>query len=78
MGNQIIERYHATFRERGKVIRGFKSEKTANRYVKNWKTYYNFIKPHMAFDGLRPSQVTGIGIDTERNRGLSLIKLSSS
>ena len=27
MGNQIIERYHSTFRERDKVIRGFKIRK---------------------------------------------------
>ena len=46
MGNQIIERYHATFRERDKVIRGLKTEKSANQYMKNWKTYYNFVKPH--------------------------------
>ena len=78
MGNQIIERYHATFRERDKVIRGFKSEKTANRYVDNWKTYYNFIKPHMTFNGLTPSEVAGINIGAERNRWLSLIKLSAT
>lgn len=74
--NQMIERYHATFRERDKVIRGFKSEKTANNYVENWKTYYNFVKPHMALDGLTPSEVAGIGIGAERNRWLSLIRLS--
>lgn len=42
----------------------------------NWRTYYNFVKPHMTFDGLTPSQVAGISIGTERNRWLSLIKLS--
>ena len=78
MGNQIIERYHATFRERDKVIRGLKSEKTAERYVENWKTYYNFIKPHMSFNGLTPSEVAGINIGVERNRWLSLIKLSAT
>jgi transposase-like protein len=76
MDNQIIERYHGTFRERDKVIRGFKSEKTANQDIDNWRTYYNFIKPHMTFDGLTPSEVAGISIGTERNKWLSLIKLS--
>ena len=56
----MIERYHATFRERDKVIRGFKSEKTADKYIENWKTYYNFVKPHMALNGLTPSDVAGI------------------
>ena len=77
MDNQIIERYHGTFRERDKVIRGQKNEKGAERYIENWKTYYNYIKPHMTFNGLTPSQVAGISIGNERNRWLSLIKLSN-
>ncbi|MCL4389204.1 DDE-type integrase/transposase/recombinase [Candidatus Marsarchaeota archaeon] len=77
MDNQLIERYHATFRERDKVIRGQKNEKGAERYIENWKTYYNYIKPHMTFNGLTPSQVAGISIGNERNRWLSLIKLSA-
>ena len=78
MGNQIIERYHATFRERDKVIRGLKTEKSANQYMKNWKTYYNFVKPHMTFKGLTPSEVAGISIGTERNKWMGLLKLSQS
>jgi transposase-like protein len=77
MDNQLIERYHATFRERDKVIRGLKTEKSAEQYIENWRTYYNFIKPHMTFNGLTPSQVAGISIGNERNRWLSLIKLSA-
>ncbi|MGI0134054.1 MAG: IS6 family transposase, partial [Candidatus Micrarchaeaceae archaeon] len=75
--NQIIERYHGTFRERDKVIRGLKSDATAETYMQNWKTYYNFVKPHMTFNGLTPSEVAGISIGNERNKLLSLIKLSS-
>ena len=76
--NQLIERYHGTFRERDKVIRGLKSEKTANQYMDNWRTYYNFVKPHMTFNGLTPSEVAGISIGTERNKWLSLLKLNQS
>ena len=75
--NQLIERYHATFRERDKVIRGLKSEKTAEQYINNWRTYYNFIKPHMTFNGLTPSEVAGISIGQDRNRWMRLIKISS-
>ncbi len=76
--NQMIERYHATFRERDKVIRGFKSEKTADKYIENWRTYYNYVKPHMALNGLTPSEMAGINIGIDRNRWLSLLKLSKN
>ena len=46
--------------------------------MENWKTYYNFIKPHMTFNGLTPAQVAGINITNERNRWLSLIKVSEA
>jgi transposase-like protein len=74
--NQIIERYHGTFRERDKVIRGLKSDASAEVYMENWKTYYNFVKPHMTFNGLTPSQMAGIDIGNNRNRLLTLIKAS--
>lgn len=77
MDNQIIERYHGTFRGRDKVIRGFKSENTATRYIDNWQSYYNFIRPHTTLNGLTPAQEARISIVTERNKWLNLIKLSS-
>ncbi|MDE1860087.1 MAG: DDE-type integrase/transposase/recombinase [Candidatus Micrarchaeota archaeon] len=75
--NQIIERYHGTFRERDKVIRGFKTEKATKQYIDNWRTYYNFVRPHTSFNGLTPSDVAGISIGVERNKWLGLLKLSS-
>ena len=76
MGNQIIARYHATFRERDKVIRVFKSENMAQRYVDNWQTFYNFVRPHQSFNGLTPAEMAGLNIGAQRNRWLDLIKLS--
>ena len=67
--NQIIERYHGTFRERDKVIRGLKSDATAQQYMDNRRTFYNFVKPHMTFNGLTPSEVAGISMGTKETGG---------
>jgi transposase-like protein len=75
--NNRIERFHGTFRERDKVMRGLKSVKTAQAYAESFKTYYNFVRPHSALGGLTPAQALGINLNLCGNRWLSLIKTSS-
>ena len=65
VNNNTIERYHGTFRERDKVMRGFQNGKTADTYNENFKTYYNYLKPHMALGGKTPAQATGINEPSE-------------
>jgi len=54
-------------------MRGFKGQKNAEIVAELFRTYYNFVKPHMALNGKTPSQVAGIQ-NTERNRWIELIK----
>ena len=71
--NNKIERFHGTFRERDKVMRGLKSIKTAQLFAESFKTYYNFIRPHEGLNGLTPAQVAGIELGLKENRFISLL-----
>lgn len=42
--NNVIERFHESFRQRDKTMRGFKGNQ--KQYVENFKTYYNFVRKH--------------------------------
>lgn len=74
--NNVVERFHGTFRERDKVMRGFKSRVTAKQLSDGFRIYYNFIRGHMALDGLTPSEVANIDLNLNRNRWLSLLRQS--
>ena len=51
--NNKIERFHETFRQRDKVMRGFKGNQ--NQYAENFQTYYNFVRKHSKI-GMTPAQ----------------------
>lgn len=74
--NNMVERYHNEFREFEKIRRNFKRVKTLEEWNENYRLYHNFIKKHMALNNLTPSQVANINLPLERNRWLSLLKLS--
>ena len=42
--NNVIERFYESFKQRDKVMRGFKGNQ--NRYADKFKTYYNFVRKH--------------------------------
>jgi transposase-like protein len=71
--NNPIERFHSTFRERDKVMRGFKSNKTAQAWVTGFRAYYNYVRPHMGI-GMTPAQAGGINLPLGQNKWLGLIK----
>lgn len=72
--NNLIERYHGTFREFDKVRRGFKSKE--QNISDGFRTYYNFIRKHQGLNGLTPSQKANLDLQLNRNRWLSLLKKS--
>jgi transposase-like protein len=73
--NNLIERYHGTYRERDKVMRGLDSIDTSRDMLENYRTYYNFIRPHQALNGLTPAETTNIYNDI-KNKWLGLLYAS--
>ena len=58
--NNRVERLNGTLRERVKVQRGWKSNKS--QIAEGQRIYYNFVKPHQALDGKTPAERAGINI----------------
>ena len=74
--NNLIERYHNTFRERDKVMRGFHSVRSAQRFADGFRLYNNFIRSNMALGGVTPAQAAGIGLGYAKNRWHELLAKS--
>lgn len=76
INNNRIERYHNSFRERDKTMRGFQNNKTAQIWANGFRAYYNFIRPHTTL-GMTPARASGIDLQLGQNKWLGLIKQSS-
>jgi len=72
--NNIAERLNGTVREREKVMRGMKSDPTAEELMNGLRTYYNFVRPHQALNGKTPAEVSGLDLKLGENRWLGLIE----
>jgi len=75
VNNNKVERYHNTFRERDKVMRGFKSQKTLSEMSDAFRAYYNYIRPHMTL-GMTPAKRAGIDLKLNGNRWEDLLRMS--
>ncbi len=73
INNNVLERYHGTYRERDKVMRGLENNTTAKQMNDNIRTYYNFIRRHTALDGQTPAEEAGINLSLGRNRWMGLL-----
>ncbi|MCW4002077.1 MAG: transposase, partial [Candidatus Bathyarchaeota archaeon] len=72
--NNIVERLNGTVRDREKVMRGMKSDMTAEELMNNLKTYYNFVRLHQSLDGKTPAEASGLNLELGKNKWLGLIK----
>ena len=72
--NNVVERYHNTVRERDKVMRGLKTDRTAKIMHEGFKDYYNFVRPHQGL-GMTPAEAAGIQIEGQ-NRWMELLTKS--
>ena len=76
INNNIVERFHNSFREREKTMRGLHSMKTAAVFSDNHALWYNFVRPNMSLGGLTPAQAAGIDIGFTQNRWQELLEKS--
>jgi putative transposase len=72
--NSRIERFHGTVREREKVMRSLKHEKSGQELLNAYRVWYNYVRPHMGLGGLTPAQAAEIPLDLGRNKMLNLIR----
>lgn len=71
--NNLVERMNGTIREREKILRGFKKQRTAQVLVDGFRVYYNLVRTHQTL-GARPSDLAlGVNVTTN-NRWLDLIR----
>lgn len=59
--NNPIERYHNTIKENYKVMRRFQNKESAYKFLKFFRNYYNFLRPHKTLMWQTPAQVAGFG-----------------
>jgi len=74
MGNHRVERLHNTMRESEKVMRHLKRAQSAEKILKGFRAYYNFVRPHSALKGRTSAQEAAIPIQLGTNRWLDLIR----
>ena len=63
-----MERLNGTVREREKVMRGMKGDKTTEELMNRFRIYYNFIRPHMSLDGKTPAEGSGLDLELGENK----------
>jgi len=71
----LIERWHATLRERTKVMWGMKKPDTARVILDGFLVFYNYFRPHESLDDKTPAEIAGI--DYPYKNWLDVVKSQS-
>jgi len=71
--NNLVERCNGTIREREKVLRAFKKQRTAQIIMDGWRVYYNLVRKHQTLNARPADLALGVNM-TSNNRWLELIK----
>ena len=74
MNNNKMERLNGEIRDREKVFRGLKKMDTP--IIDGMRVYHNFIKKHIALNGMTPAESASIQIDG-RNKWKTIIQNAS-
>ncbi len=71
----LIERWHATLRERTKVMWGMKKPETTRVILDGFLVFYNYFRPHESLNDKTPAEVAGI--DYPYKNWLDVVKSQS-
>ncbi len=74
--NNILERFYGTLKERTKVMRGLKDWQSAQGFLRAFAVYYNFFKPHEAFNGGTPAEAAHIDYPVKNWADLSRLPVA--
>ncbi|MGQ0797002.1 MAG: IS6 family transposase [Methanobacteriota archaeon] len=67
LGNQAIERWHGTLKDRVKPMRGLKSP--GSQIPRGIAVDYDFLRPHLALEGRTPAQAAQVNLPFEDGWG---------
>jgi len=74
MNNNLIECFNKQFKAWYKTKNGFCNFDSANNLITTFVFFFNFVRPHMALNGLTPAQVAGLELTAkQRRRCLNLV-----
>ena len=61
-GNNLIERFHRTLRERTKLYYGFRPKGNSIKLLNLDYTFYNFLRPHSGIANKTPAEMLGLDL----------------